>query len=153
MAVPTKIKINREEEYYTHYIGKYSGENQFMALIGATLPEPLPKDWTNHKKWYAILHTFNSDGKHIESKAVFAGRTCDGEDDVVDKARVKRNKMVSSLENVSFEDIKISLFSTEIDGFIFGLVDGSERKEGIEKIVLLPNDLEFFSPWDGEYDT
>jgi formate hydrogenlyase regulatory protein HycA len=153
MAVPRKIKISREEDYYTHYIGKTGDGRQFMALIGATLPVPLPNDWPNHKKWYAILHTFDKEGKHIETKAICTGKTADGEDEVVDKARTVRNDMVSSLGEISFEDVEAELFSTEVDGFIFGLVDASEPAEGIERIDLLPNDLAFFEPWDGEYDT
>ena len=153
MPVPNKIKINREEEYYTHFIGKTHDGKQFMALIGATLPTPLPEDWPNHKKWYAVLHTFNSEGRHMDTKTICAGRTADGEDVVVEKARSLRNEMLSSLGKVSFEDIEVELFSIEIDGFTFGLVDGSEPDEGIEKINLLPNGLAFFEPWNGEYDT
>ena len=61
--------------------------------------------------------------------------------------------MLSSLGEVSFEDVEVELFSIEIDGFTFGLVDGSEPDEGIIRVDLLPNDLAFFEPWDGEYDT
>ncbi len=155
MPVPNRIKIKREEEeeYYTHFIGKTEDGKQFMALIGATLPQPCPEDWKNHKKWYAILHTFDAEGRHLETKAVCTGRTADGEDEVVEKARTIRNEMLSALGEVSFEDIEARLFSVEIDGSTFGLVDGSEPEEGIEKIDFLPNDLAFFEPWDGEYDT
>ena len=153
MLVPNKIKIKRVEEYYTHFIGKAKDGRQFMALIGATLPTPRPADWQNYKKWYAILHTFQAGGKHLETKAVYTGRTADGEDEVIEKARMKRNEMLSGLGHISFEDIKVELFSIEIDGFTFGLVNGSEPEEGIVKINLLPNDLAFFEPWDGNYET
>ena len=153
MSVPNKIKINREEEYYTHYIDRSSDGTQFIALIGATLPMLYPEDWENHKRWYAILHLFDSKGNHKETKTIFTGCTSDGEDEVVEKAREERNKLIAALGNVTYEDVEVCLFSVEVDGFTFGLVDGSSPEEGIEKIGLLPNDLAFFEPWDGEYDT
>ena len=153
MAVPKKIKIKRIKDYYTHFVGKTEDGRQFMALIGATLPIPLPNDWPKHKRWYAILHTFAANGKHLETLATCTGCTADGEDGVVDKAREHRNEYVESLGKVSFKTITVELFSTEIDGFVFGLVDGSAPDEDIEKVDLLPNDLAFFAPWKGDYDT
>ena len=153
MSVPNKIKISREEDYYTHYIGKYSNGKQFMALISATLPSPPPEDLPNHKKYYAILHTFDPKGKHLDTQTVFVGRAADGEDQIIEKARLERNKMLSSLGEVLLEDVEVELFSVNIDGFIFGLVDATDPEQGIDRIDLLPNDFAFFEPWDGTYDT
>lgn len=67
MAIPAKIRIKRIPDYYTKCIGKYA-DGQFMALITATMPEPIPKDWEQHKRWYSVLHTFYSDGRHRARK-------------------------------------------------------------------------------------
>jgi hypothetical protein len=41
----------------------------------------------------------------------------------------------------------------EIDGHILGLIDASDPDEDYEVIQLVPNDLAFYAPWNGEYDT
>lgn len=153
MAVPKVIKVQREEGYHTDQIGKYGHGNQFMAFVTATLPTPIPKDWTKQKRWYAVVHTFDKKGKHLKTDSWFAGTTADGEATVTAKAQARLQEMVAALGKVKYGDVKVGLFQVKIDGHVFGLVDGSEPDEDIEKIDLLPNDLAFFAPWDGTYDT
>lgn len=152
MTIPAKIKIKQIPDYYTKTIGKYA-HGQFVAMITATLPVPLPKNWEKHKHWYAVLHTFTEDGEHQNTDAWLAGTTSEGEDDIVAKARIKRDEMVSSLEGHTFCDVEVKLFSVQINGFTFGLIDASKKEEGYESVHLLPNDIAFFSPWDGSFDT
>jgi formate hydrogenlyase regulatory protein HycA len=153
MAVPQSIKILREEGYHTDQIGKYGGGNQFMGFVTATLPTPLPADWEAHKRWYAVLHTFDKKGKHLNTEAWFAGTTASGERKAVKKAEARLAEMIAGLSKVRHGNIKVGLFQVQIDGHTFGLVDASEPKEDYESIRLLPNDLAFFAPWDGTYDT
>jgi formate hydrogenlyase regulatory protein HycA len=54
---------------------------------------------------------------------------------------------------VTYGNVKVGLFQVQIDGHTFGLVDASVPEEGYVSIHLLPNDLAFFEPWDGTYDT
>jgi len=61
--------------------------------------------------------------------------------------------MIRSLGNVRYGHVRVQRFQVEIDGQTFGLVDASEPEEDYESIHLLPNDLAFFPPWDGTYDT
>jgi len=68
VTIPERIPIAREKDYYTHYIGKYAAGKQFMACIVATLPRPGLPDWERHKRWYAVLHTFDADGEHLGPK-------------------------------------------------------------------------------------
>ncbi len=124
-----------------------------MALITATLPEPIPEDWERQKRWYSVLHTFTTDGRHRRTEAWFAGTTAQGEEEVGNRARKKRDEMVASLKDHVFCDVEVGLFSVQIDGFTFGLVDASKPEEGYESVHLLPNDFAFFEPWDGEFDT
>ena len=79
MAVPETIKVLREEGYHTDQIGEYGDRNQFMGFVTATLPMPLHEDWEAHKRWYAVLHTFDKKGKHLNTEAWFAGTTASGE--------------------------------------------------------------------------
>ncbi|MGH1349004.1 MAG: hypothetical protein ACRBN8_46155 [Nannocystales bacterium] len=152
MAIPRTIPIAREEGYHTDRIGTFAG-GQFMGFVTATLPMPPPDDWPAKKRWYAVLHTFDTTGQHTRTEAVFAGTTADGERDVVDRAQRKLDGLIEPLDSVHYGDISVGLFEVEIDGERFGLVDMSDRNDDYERVDLLPNDLAFFEPWDGSYDT
>jgi formate hydrogenlyase regulatory protein HycA len=153
VKVPQSIKIAREEGHHTDRIGKYGKGNQFMGFVTATVPEPLPKDWQAHKRWYAVLHTFDKKGKHLSTEAWFAGTTASGEREAVAKAQAKLDQMIAALGKVKYGNVEVGLFQVQIDGQTFGLVDASEPEEGYVSIHLLPNELAFFEPWDGRYDT
>jgi formate hydrogenlyase regulatory protein HycA len=153
MAVPRTIRILREEGYHTDQIGKYGDGNQFMGFVTATLPMPLPKDWQAHKRWYAVLHSFDKKGKHLNTESWFAGTTAGGERLAVEKGHARLAEMIAALDKVRYGNVKVGMFRVEIDGHTFGLVDASEPDESYESIHLLPNDLAFFAPWDGTYDT
>ncbi|MBS0210764.1 MAG: hypothetical protein JSS27_17620 [Planctomycetes bacterium] len=153
MTIPEKIRIKYEPDYHTDQIGTFSDGQQFMAFVTATLPTPPPVDWPNHKRWYAVLHAFDADGEHETTKAWFAGTTADGEAAVVEKAQARLKELIAALGKVEHRDVEIRLFSVEIHGHTFGLVDASEPDEEYESVHLLPNDLAFFAPWDGDYDT
>src|SRR5712664_1266449 len=81
MAIPNRIKIKRVPDHYTKTIGRYA-DGQFMAMITATLPMPIPKDWEHQKRWYSVLHTFTKEGRHKKTEAWFAGTTSEGEEAV-----------------------------------------------------------------------
>src|SRR5262245_57880087 len=149
MTVPQRIKITREEGYHTDQIGRCADGRQFMGFVTATLPLPLPRDWQSHKRWYAVMHTFDRSGRHLRTEAWFAGTTADGEKEAVSKAQAKLAEYVAALGKISFGDVSVELFSVEVDGQTFGLVDASEPDEEYESVHLLPNDLAFFAPWDG----
>ncbi len=154
MAIPETIKIERVEDYWTHDIGRYVNGSQFMAFVVATLPyNLLGKDWEDHKRWYAVLHIFNEQGDHLYSQANFMGLTADGENAVVDKARAKCNEMLGGLQDLHYCDVAIKLFSMTIDGAVFGLVDVTKPEDEHELVELMPNQLVFYPPWDGTFDT
>lgn len=156
MPIPERIPIARFENYYTENIGTYDGGKQFMAFVVAGMdPEIVLEDWARAKRWYAILHKFDEDGRHIETLDWYAGVTADGENSVVEAARVKMFDYLKSLEPVQFKDVAIKLFQVEIDGVIFGLQECVDE-DGLnqdELVQLLPNDFIFYHPWDGNFDT
>jgi len=153
VAVPKSIKIAREEGYHTDRIGKYGDGSQFMGFVTATLPTPRPEDWETHTRWYAVLHTFDKKGKHLNTDTWFAGTTASGQRQAVEKAQAMLDQMIAALGKVKYGNVKVGLFQVQVDGHTFGLVDASEPEEDYESIHLLPNDLAFFEPWDGTYDT
>ncbi len=153
MPIPETIQVERVEDYWTHDIGQYEAGNQFMAFIVATLPAVSGPNWEEYKRWYAVLHTFDAGGRHSQTQAWFAGVTADGENEVVDKARAKREEMLSSLTDIVFCDVFIKLFSVTIDDHIFGLIDVTEPEDKREYVELMPNQLAFYPPWDGSFDT
>jgi formate hydrogenlyase regulatory protein HycA len=152
MAIPNKIRINREEDYHTHFIGSYAG-GQFMGFVTATLPMPLLKDWKSQQRWYAVLHTFTSEGRHKKTDAWFAGTTAEGVSQVLPRAQQKLDEMLLTLDGREFDSVEVELFSVQVDGHTFGLVDDSKPDKDIVSVRLLPNDLTFLEPWDGEYYT
>jgi hypothetical protein len=154
IMVPERILITREEDYHTDQIGQYGDRNQFMAFVVATVPRiGESKDWGLQKRWYAVLHTFDKDGTHLETQTWFSGTTAEGERGAIERAEAKLEEMLSELGPIKLGDVNVKLFQTEVDGQTFGLVDASEPDEDYESIHLLPNDLAFFEPWDGTYDT
>jgi hypothetical protein len=158
MAIPDKIKVSYLADYHTENVGRYGDEgDQFMAFVVATLPEIVGSDWQNHKRWYAVLHTFDADGNHLSTDARFAGVTADGEAQVGERAWGWIDEMLAALEPITRMDIEARLFSVTVDGYAFGLIDTSHISEEdgsiTESVTLLPNDFMFFEPWDGEYDT
>src|SRR5262245_34457140 len=134
MAVPQVIKIVREEGYHTDRIGKYGQGKQFMGFVTAVLPTPLPKNRRSKERWYAVLHTFDKKGRHLNTEAWCAGTTASGEREAVEKAQTRLDKMIAALGKVTYGNVKVGLFQVQIDGHTFGLVDASEPDEGYESI-------------------
>lgn len=148
--LPATIPIAREAEYRTHNIGKCDDGRQFMAFVVAEFAGE--GTWQQRKRWYAVLHTFDAKGNHLNTEARFAGTTADGEPDVLNRARAMRDEMLAGLGGYTFCNVRIKLFSVEIDGIRFALADDSEPGYGL-RVTLWPNDLLFTPPWNGLYST
>ncbi|MEH1016996.1 hypothetical protein V6U90_28350 [Micromonospora sp. CPCC 206060] len=153
MAIPDRVPIMYEPDYHTRWIGRYDG-GQFFGSVAATLDEGRggSADWYRYKRWYAVLHRFGPDGAHTGSQIWFAG---DSEDENTSVARAETclARWLDALSGRVFDDIAIGLFQVEVDGHVFGLVDGSELYGGAEHAEFLPDELGFDPPWDGSYDT
>jgi hypothetical protein len=152
VALPERIKISYDKWRKTNLVGTCAGGRQFMAFVVATLPAPLPRDRRAHQHWHAVLHTFDEAGHHLRTRAWFAGKTADGERDAIARARAKLTELMLPLGEVTLGEVFIRLFSVEIGGATFGLVDVSDPVEESEAVALVPNGLWFTDPWDGRYD-
>lgn len=150
-VVPEKIKIRREKGYHTDSIGRCKDRTQFMAFI-VGVPAAIRSHHVSRKlKWYAVLHRFASDGKHLGTQALLLGTKKFAHE--VRGAESKLSELIKTLGAVKYSDIEVKLFSVRIEGYTFGLVDASVPDEGYQRIDLLPNGLAFFPPWDGNYET
>ncbi|GII94734.1 hypothetical protein [Sinosporangium siamense] len=97
-----------------------------------------------------MLHTFDADGHHQKSLI-----ECTGTDDrhlaAVDAAQDRLKGWLDDLAGLEFGDIAVRPFRMEHEGVVFGHV--VESFEGVEHAELYPDQLGFYEPWDGSYDT
>jgi hypothetical protein len=150
---PSKIPIERIEEYHTHYLGKLTNGNLFWGystfITTKTFLEiqEIEGNWEDYRFEYAILHIFDSIGNHLQTKHHLGGTVKQIDYKTLFK---KLESMISELGNFEFQDIEVCPFQVEIDNVIFGLVPN----ESYGVIELQPNSsLAFGPPWDGSYDT
>jgi hypothetical protein len=150
MHFPEKIPIERIEDYHTHYLGKTKDGLQFWGytkFVWTVLPKDIQGDWKDFRNEYVILHLFDKQGNHIETRHWLGGTTNQVSDAILDD---KLASMVADLGDVQYGDIEVKLFKTEIDGETFGLVP--ETQYGF--IELQPySSIAFAAPWDGSYST
>lgn len=158
--LPSVIPVARYQGG-SYYIGRWEGGKQFWGQVVASFSkkhssnnsETAPAgDWQSRKRWYAILHTFDSSGNHLGTEHAMIGTTADGESKVLDEATAKMESFIAKLGNVRYENIAIKLFQVIIDGDIFGMVDSSSEEYG-DSTTMEPGGLYFHAPWNGEYDT
>ena len=136
---PKSIRVNRMEEYHTHYLGKYEDGKMFWgdpAFITKSNGERID---------YAVLYLFDKLG-HLENYKHHKFVNPENPENIWHKI----DEYVKELDDVELCDIKIELFSVEIDGFNFGLRADDENK----MIHLDPqSSISFEKPWNGEYYT
>jgi len=150
-GLPQKIKIQREKDYHTHYIGRCEDGTQFMGFILAAPTGSVTHHTKRKPKWFAVVHRFDSKGDHLNTEAVFLGARAGPIK--LDQAGARLTRMIEKLGRVAYGDVEVSLFSVRVEGHVFGLVDASVPEEGYLRIDLVPNGLAFFPPWDGTYST
>ncbi len=173
MAKPDKLLISYVDSEYSrfHHVGRCGPANQFMAFVTGAFPadwwsdryppEYLRSCWADHKRWYAVLHRFDSGGDHLSTEARSGGTSAGGEREAIERAARLLDDMLASLGESRPCDIEVRPFGVEIDGYFFGLVYRSEDADDpddpgavCEYVILEPNDIMFHPPWDsGEYST
>ena len=150
MQFPEKIPIERIEEYHTHYLGRTLDGLQFwgyITFVYTVLPKDVQGDWRDYRNEYAILHLFDKDGNHINTRHWLGGTTNQVSDILLYS---KLEEMVLKLGEVEFCDIEAKLFTVIIDGVTFGLVpDTSYGFINLEPYATIA----FGEPWDGSYST
>jgi len=136
---PKSIPVRRMVEYHTHYIGKYEDGKMFWGD-----PAFISKG-DGSRTEYAIMYFFNKSGelenfnyeKFVNPKNESA-------------VWYKLDEYFKELVDAELCDIHVQMFSTQIDGYNFGLRADHESK----MIHLDPeSSLSFEEPWNGEYYT
>jgi formate hydrogenlyase regulatory protein HycA len=153
MTFPKKIPIERIERYHTHYLGSTKEGNQFWGYTTFNYVKNYDEinkingDYRDFRNEYAILHVFDKDGKHLNTKHCLVGNAKQIDDITLFR---KLEELLTDLDIVKFNDIVVEPFETKIDNIIFGLIPNYEY--GF--IELQPNStLAFGEPWDGSYST
>lgn len=152
-------------------VGRYGCGNQFLAFVTSAIPanwsiETYPALYMRanedrYKRWYAVLHRFDTNGNHLGTTARSGGTSYDGEGGAIRRADRHLNEMMTELGPLAFCDIWVRPFGVDIDGYFFGLVytsidaeDPDDPDARVEYVLLEPNDIMFHPPWDsGEYST
>lgn len=150
LKFPEKIPIERMEEYHTHYLGKTADGQLFwgyVTFVYTVSQADMVGDWQDYRNEYAILHLFDKNGNHKNTRHWLGGKT----NQVTDiQLYTKLEEMVMELGEIEFGDIEVKLFTTVIDGTIFGLVPDEKSMF----INLQPHaTIAFSEPWDGSYFT
>jgi hypothetical protein len=153
MAIPAKLPILQMEDYHTEYIGQAADGTLFMAFETFVFSPPFAEltpqqqqDWPAYRREYAVLHRFDAHGTYQRTDAWYGGTTA-----TCDPAQLHAQllALLAPLGQVSYQDIQVAPFRTQIDGFTFGLIPNPAA----QTVSLEPNGLLFESPWDGEYYT
>jgi hypothetical protein len=152
MNFPEKLPIERTEDYHTHYLGLYSGNRLFWGYETFFFPSRTVgrEDWQNYRRDYVILHLFDRQGNHLETRSEFLGTAAESD---AQASSEKLEQWVNDLGEVQYADIEVKLFQVYIDGVVFGLVPNTEDEDN-PSIELAPSStIAFFEPWDGSYYT
>jgi hypothetical protein len=166
MSMPDKIRLRLDEHRFEN-VGRLPDGTQFIAYVTGAFPTGmkyyLGDDWQTKKKWLAVIHRFDREGNHIETKTRLGAFDIEGRQVAGDKAFTHLQDMYAELAadgEPEFCDIWVKPFSVEIDGVTHGLFyeQSEEEPEGDEErgewIMLEPRDIMFHPPWDsGEYST
>ncbi|MFE6778496.1 hypothetical protein [Streptomyces sp. NPDC057702] len=154
MRVPEVIPISHEPDHRTSTIGRWR-DGQFLASVTAAFPEGWRgEDWRAAKRWFAVLHRFDTAGRHLDSRIACTGGTADGERAAIAEAERVVAHWLEALPGRRYADIAIAPFALRREGVLFGLVveGGADGDTGV-RAELYPDGLGFFPPWDGSYDT
>ncbi len=140
-----KIKIKRKEAGLMRYVGHFEDGRQFMALEVYFHALPILSDWQNRRKEYVVIHIFDKEGLHLESRQKYLGTTAElnGRDTDGDI-----EELFKGMGRGQYADIQIQPFLIAIEGNEYGLIQDNENL----CFNLMPNDISFSDPWEGDYD-
>src|SRR5262245_20759262 len=113
MAAPSRLRIPHEDFEYARsgLVGTYVQGDEFMAFVTGRFPKDIREVpgggdmWMQHKNWYAVLHTFDSDGGHIETQVWSGGTTAEGEYEACERAELKLAEMLKTLGPYTLCDV------------------------------------------------
>ena len=145
---PPKLIAIDHDDYHAEFIGKAADGRQFFL----TTPfEPAIGGKAGEE--FVALYLFDKKGVLVEAKI----ETFGPRDSMDENARQEfHKKLLSEIEPVKYQRIKVAPFSVEKFGTTFGLVPRTPEDDEDEWAIEAQPDnyMAFFEPWDsGEYDT
>jgi hypothetical protein len=158
---PVKLRIPLDEDRFD-CVGRLDDGTQFMAFGTGCFPDGYVMnhdndDWRKVKRWIAVLHLFDSEGRHFISESRLGGYDIEGWEVACGKVDLELRKLLGPLlpKHPKLCDIYVQLFSAVLDGVTHSLFYGqSEEDPKSEWVMLEPRDIMFHPPWDsGEYST
>jgi hypothetical protein len=160
---PTRLRIRRDEGRFVN-VGRLANGTRFLAYVCGAFPEGYrisADDWQTKKRWQAVVHRFDAGGSHTHTEVRLGGVEADGNAGA--RAFRHLNAIYDDLAadgEPEFCDIRVQLFSVEIDRITYGLFyeqseeDPAEGEGRGEWVRLAPWDIMFHPPWDsGSYST
>jgi formate hydrogenlyase regulatory protein HycA len=153
MSPPDLVPIAHEPEYHTSTIGRYSAGQFYAAVHGAHRDNDDTPDWGRERiRWYAYLHLFDDDGRHVRSDITLIGIAPNLRGELGEQATARLTALLDPLPGRHLGDIAIRSFRLQHDGVTFGLIDESDAERG-DWMELYPDRLGFAAPWNGSYST
>jgi hypothetical protein len=158
---PTRLRILRDEHRFTN-VGRLAGGSQFMAGVVGAFPvgyRVSADDWQTNKRWQAVVHYFDAEGRHLRTDVRLGGVEAD------DRAAAKAFGHLNTIHDElaaggkpEFGDIWVQCFSVEIDGIRYQLqyerCEDGDEEDWYESVMFWPWDIMFHPPWDsGQYST
>ena len=145
MDVPTPrvLWIRRLEDSPTANVGSFTGLSERFQFLASVVsgPSEIPV------RWHSVLHRFRLSGAYVGTDSWVSPMEAPSVQGLA-LATEHLASWLAKLRGLSFQDIHVRVFSTVIDGLLFGLVKG---KKG-HALVLQPNGLSFSAPWTGYPD-
>lgn len=140
---PRFVRINHDD-YHAQYVGKVSDGSQFF-LTHPFAPEPGDKPGGS----YIALYIFDEFGILTEARIEQQGEVTQTQ------VAALTQLWLDSLGEYRFADINVAPFCVEKYDRQFGLIFDPEDEEELGSwVTVQPGDnMAFYPPWDGEYDT
>lgn len=130
-GIPKLIPIVRERGYHTDQIGTFR-DRQYAGFVFYLEPA--------QKRLVSVLHVFDKFGFHQHSDGWDGAKGCD--------PKLEPGNAIKALVQSIAGDIRVQLFSVELFGTTFGMIQTHENH-----VEYLSCGLGFNPPWDGLYDT
>jgi hypothetical protein len=149
---PGLIAINHDD-YHARYVGQTANGRQFFLTTPFDIAAP-----GHARREFLACYLFDGGGKLLEARVEEVGEGRDnlppGQDDAACGAGLLEQRL-AELGGVSFCNIKVAPFRIERFGLEFGLIaKAPQDNDNTWRVTVEPGDyMEFYPPWDGEYDT
>lgn len=159
MEAPKKVRVAYEDTDFGHQ-GRLSDGRLFIAFVTGTAPKG--QSWVD--RIIAVLHLFDTDSNHLETKSRLCG-FCQNLSTYRadrDRAEVASSQILGEIltELAQFHPencpIDVKLFGQVVDNIEYGFYyrPDVDEDETIPWVIHMPRNHWYYPPWNtGGYDT